>query len=146
MGELTFVDELPPSGSRGGSSHQVTAGRAAELQANPGKWAPWPTKSGASTVKKALARYGAGFEITTRPVDGKGKVFVRFVAPADTPPVATRRRASLLPPTTVDTTDKIKCNHCGQFITVNSGEGPSKALIRHFGTNQVCEAMARRRR
>lgn len=47
----------------------------AELKANPGRWALWPSKTNPAQLRKAH-----GVEAVTRRVDGVHKVYVRWPA------------------------------------------------------------------
>jgi len=97
MSELTFVDALPEDARR---RRDKTQQRAAELRANPGKWAKWPSQTAASGLRKSL---GADFEVTTRQVDGRSRAFVRYVGtgngtpPAVRPPPRNRESGAALP-------------------------------------------------
>lgn len=80
MGELSFVDALPPAGA----SKSKTRARAAELRAHPGKWAMWPSKAAGSAVRRSLTAIGPGYEVEMR----GPRAYARYVGSGDgrTPP------------------------------------------------------------
>ena len=79
-----FVDELPPSGGRRSAEDRELLTRfAADLKANPGRWAPYPlpqSHQGARACGSRISHgrmktFPAGFEAVTR----RKVLYVRYV-------------------------------------------------------------------
>lgn len=150
MAEMEFVDELPAVARRRGS-WSVTVERSDELKAHPGQWAMWPTAMGSSGVRKALARHGEHWQVTSRKVDGKSRAYVRWNPPTEgvapitalpTPRAPDPARAEAPSAGAVPRTRA----GCGHMVPIAEGQEKQDALMAHFDERPDCEAIARRKR
>jgi hypothetical protein len=143
--DLTFVDELPPEGTR--TVHSKTTRRIERIRAQIGRWALWPAKTSPRALTERLESFGPGFEVEQRPYEGALRCFVRYVgiAAAENPTAAGPTSAGSTS-STPERSDRPKVRaKCGHYLAIQPGQTESKTLSAHYVTEPECEAISRRR-
>lgn len=139
---LLFYDDLPGEPVVTGRQALV-AERAHQLKAHPGRWARWPVATATvKGVQRSLDKFGDGFEVVARVLDGGKGVLARYVGPGgdalDDGPASNGSA-----PAADEDDETTSCPACDTELVVAPGRSARSALEQHLSANVRCRQAAR---